>query len=141
MALDIAKTLLETGGYTCVITDGENHRTSMLRGVKPLVQYLQSGTIPEGLFAADKVIGKATAFLYVLLRVKQVYAKIISESSIAVLQEHGIGVRYETLVPYIVNRRGDGMCPFEQAVLEIGDPRTAYAAILRKMQEMNISLD
>ena len=141
MVLDVAKTLLETGGYTCVITDGENHHTSMLRGVKPLVQYLQSGTIPEGLFAADKVIGKATAFLYVLLRVKQVYAKIISESAVAVLQGQGIAVQYETLVPYIINRRGDGMCPFEQTVLEIENPETAYAAVLRKMQEMNISLD
>ena len=141
MVLDVAKTLLETGGYTCVITDGENHHTSMLRGVKPLVQYLQNGTIPEGLFAADKVIGKATAFLYVLLRVKQVYAKIISESAVAVLQGQGIVVQYETLVPYIINRRGDGMCPFEQTVLEIENPETAYAAVLRKMQEMNISLD
>jgi len=141
MVLRKAKETLESGGYTCVLTDGTSVYTSNLRGVKPLVQFLESGTIPSGFSAADKVIGRATAYLYVLLGVREVYAQIISEPAAEVLRAKGIHVQYGTLVPNIINRKGDGICPFEAAVMEITEPSLAYEAILSKMKEMNISIE
>ena len=140
MALTKAKAILESGDYTCVLTDGTTVYTSTLRGVKPLVQFVESGSIPSGLFAADKVVGKATAYLYVLLRVREVYAQIISEPAVEVLQAHEIPVRYGKKVSNIINRKGDGICPFEAAVMEITEPVMAYDAILHKMQEMKITI-
>ena len=35
----------------------------------------------------------------------------------------------------IINRRGDGMCPFEQAVLEAADPASAWTLIRQKLQK------
>ena len=58
-----AKEILVSGGYTCVLTDGAEVHTSFDRGVKPLVRFLESGKIPAGLSAADKVVGRATAYL------------------------------------------------------------------------------
>ena len=141
MVLRKAKETLESGGYTCVLTDGTSVYTSKLRGVKPLVQFLESGTIPSGFSAADKVIGRATAYLYVLLGVREVYAQIISEPAAEVLRAKGIHVQYGTLVPNIINRKGDGICPFEAAVMEVTEPSLAYEAILSKMKEMNISIE
>jgi len=141
MVLRKAKETLESGGYTCVLTDGTIVYTSKLRGVKPLVQFLESGTIPSGFSAADKVIGRATAYLYVLLGVREVYAQIISEPAAEVLRAKGIHVQYGTLVPNIINRKGDGICPFEAAVMEVTEPSLAYEAILSKMKEMNISIE
>jgi hypothetical protein len=43
------------------------------------------------------------------------------------------------LVEHIINRRGDGFCPFETAVTDIDDADTAYRAIRRKMDDMNIA--
>ena len=140
MTLMKAKELLESGGYTCVLTDGTAVYTSTLRGVRPLVQFLRSGTIPSGFSAADKVIGKATAYLYVLLGVREIYAQVISEPAVGVLQENGIHVQYGQMVSNIINRKGDGICPFEATVMEITDPENAYDAILHKMQEMNIPI-
>lgn len=140
MTLMKAKELLESGGYTCVLTDGTAVYTSTLRGVRPLVQFLRSGTIPSGFSAADKVIGKATAYLYVLLGVREIYAQVISEPAAKVLQENGIHVQYGQMVSNIINRKGDGICPFEATVMEIADPENAYDAILQKMQEMNIPI-
>lgn len=137
-ALKKAKELLESVGYTCVITDGDRLLTSTQRGVKPLVQFLESGTDMTGFSAADKVVGRATAYLYVLLGVKNLYAQVVSQPALAVLQANGIEASYGTLVPNIINRKGDGICPFEAAVMEITDPQSAYAAIRQKMQEMNI---
>ena len=140
MALSKVKAILESGGYTCVFTDGTAVYTSMLRGVKPLVQFVESRTMPAGLSAADKVVGKATAYLYVLLGVREIYAQIISEPAAEVLQAKGIHVQYGKKVPNIINRKGDGICPFEAAVMEIAEPVMAYDAILHKMQEMNITI-
>lgn len=140
MTLMKAKELLESGGYTCVLTDGTNVYTSTLRGVRPLVQFLKSGTITSGFSAADKVIGKATAYLYVLLGVREIYAQVISEPAARVLQENGIYIQYGQMVSNIINRKGDGICPFEAAVMDISEPDKAYDAILLKMQEMNIPI-
>ena len=135
-----AKQILLSGGYTCVLTDGKTVLTSTDRGVKPLVRFLESGEIPAGFSAADKVVGRATAYLYVLLKVKEVYSQIISQPAVAVLRENGVEVVYDKLVPNIINRKGDGICPFEAAVMEISCPDLAYAAIRGKMAEMNITL-
>ena len=133
-----AKDLLMSGEYTCVLCKGESVYTSTQRGVKPLVQWHRSGTGFAAFSAADKVIGKATAFLYVLLQVRAVYAHVISRSALAVLRENGIDAEYGTLVENIINRKGDGICPFEATVTQIRTPDAAYTAILEKMQEMNI---
>ena len=140
LASEKAREVMESGGYTCVLTDGDVVYASSLHGVKPLVQFLESGTIPPGFSAADQVVGRAAAYLYVLLKVRTLYSRVISEPAISVFQAHGIEVQYGTLVPGIINRKGDGICPFEAAVMAIHDPVTAYTAILQKMQELNISI-
>ena len=56
------------------------------------------------------------------------------------LQKNGIYAEYGTLADNIINRKGDGICPFEAAVLEINDTDAAYEAIRAKMREMNISI-
>ena len=61
--LEKAKNKLVTEGYTCVLCCGEVCHTSELRGVKPLVQWLNTGNDFSRFCAADKVIGRATAFL------------------------------------------------------------------------------
>ena len=136
--LNIAKTKLEQENYTCVLTDGERFFTSRERGVKPIVEFIASKSLPKGLFAADKVVGKATAYLYILLEIKSLYAKVISKPALKALVENGIEVKYESIVDNIINRKGDGICPFEMAVLKINDANEAYTAILDKMIELNI---
>ncbi len=138
MLWERAKEMMLASGYTCVLANGTDAVTSKLRGVKPLVQYLKSDQSFSGFSAADKVVGKATAFLYVLLGVEELFAQVISQPALEVLEAHGIAVHYGALVPAIINRSGDGICPFEAAVMEITAPQAAYEAILRKMREMNI---
>ena len=135
-----AKDKLLSEGFTCVLYSDDTCYTSTLRGVKPLVQWLRSGTDFSQCAAADKVIGRATAFLYQLLGISTVYAHVISKPALDVFRSCGISVEYGQLVDNIINRRGDGLCPFEAAVLDIQDPQQAYAAILQKMLELNIAL-
>lgn len=136
--LNRAISLLSEGEYTCVACKGELTHTATHRGVKPLVQWLDEGTNLQGFSAADKVVGKATAFLYCLLGVKAVYSQVMSTAAMEVLRAHGIEAQCTREVPGIISRKGDGPCPFEAAVWEITDPALALEAVHRKQAEMNI---
>ena len=138
--MQILRELLDTQGYTCVLRKDDQIHTATERGVKPLVRFLLQGPDLRGCQAADKVVGKATAYLYVLLGAREVYANVMSRSAAQVLQENGVAVSWGTLVENIINRQGTGICPFEEAVLDIHTPREAMKAILAKMEKMNITL-
>lgn len=131
-----ARSLLESEGFTCVVKKGEQVYTATERGVKPLLHWLDSGVNLTGFSAADKVVGRATAFLYCLLGVEEVYAHVMSRPAIRVLESHGITTHVGKLVEGIINRRGTGPCPFEDAVLEIDDSAQALTAIRAKMAAM-----
>ena len=131
-----AKALLDKENYTCVLCRENILYTATERGVKPLLDWLDSGLSPAEFSAADRVVGRATAFLYVLLGVKAVYARVMSRPAVQVLNAHGIYTQAEILVDGIINRRGDGPCPFEAAVIDIADAPAALAAIRAKMEQM-----
>lgn len=135
-ALQKARTQLLAGGCTLVLCRGDEMITDTRRGVAPLLAILDACGECRGFSAADKVVGKGAAFLYCLLGVDAVYAAVISESALAVLQQGGIAVEYGCCVPYIQNRTGEGRCPIEQAVLEVVDPDEALALIRRRLQQL-----
>ena len=128
--------ILTEGNYTCVLLGGEQVYTATARGVRPLLDWLDSGIDVRGFTAADKVVGRATAFLYVLLGVKKVWAAVMSTPAKNALEENGITALCSKEVPGIINRRGDGPCPFEEAVLGITDPTLALEAIRQKQFRM-----
>ncbi len=134
--LQTAKHLLSSGDFTCVVCRENTIHTATDRGVKPLLTWLDAGLRLEGYSAADRVVGRATAFLYCLLGVKAVYARVMSHPAAQVLAAQGIEVSAGTYVDGIINRRGDGPCPFEAAVLEISDPQEALTAIRQKLLQM-----
>ena len=126
-----AKELL-SGGYTVVMCrDGEIY-TSSERGVKPLVDLLKENRVMTGFSAADKIVGRAAAFLYVLLGVTEVYAEVMSEGAEKLLRGHNIEPSCGCLAEKIINRAGTGICPMENAVMDIPDesPDRALSEII-----------
>ncbi len=134
--LTTARALLCREGYTCVLCrEGAVHHSSY-RGVRPLLELIDMGVDVAGFSAADKVVGKATALLYCLLGVKEVFALVISDAAVQVLQAHGIAVSWETRAAQIRNREGTGRCPMELATESICDPAQALTAIRVKLKEL-----
>lgn len=136
--LEKAKLLLTSGGYTCVLCCGEGVFTSQARGVKPLLTWLEQGQAFPGFCAADKVVGRATAFLYCLLGVRAVHAQVLSLPARQVLDAQGIPCTWDQLVDGIRNRTDTGPCPMEQATRDCATPEEALTAIratLKKLQE------
>lgn len=121
--------LLESGSYTCVLCRGEAVLADDRRGIRPLLELYRGTRDLRGFSAADRVVGKAAAFLYRLIGVDAVYANVISAPAESVLAQGGIAVYYAQKVPAIQSRTGIGLCPMETAVWDIEDPLDAPAAI------------
>ncbi|MBE6917667.1 MAG: DUF1893 domain-containing protein [Ruminococcaceae bacterium] len=134
--IEKARNILENTGCTCVFCNGQTVLTDSRRGVRPLLDLLENKMDMTTYDAADKVVGKAAAYLYCLLKIRSLYAAIISRSALAVLEKYHIPVSYGTLVPAIRNRRNDGPCPMEHAVWEIDDPAEALQAIYKTLESL-----
>ena len=105
-------------------------------GVKPMLRLIASGAELTGYSAADIIVGKAAALLFVKCGIVAVYAKTLSKSGKQVLETHGIPYEYETLVERILNRAGTDSCPMEKAVADINDPEEGYKALVAQVRRM-----
>ena len=136
--LALAKHLLTTEDHTCVLCREDQIYTSTRRGVAPLLNWLDSGTDLRDFSAADRVIGKATAYLYCLLGVKEVFARVMSKPAMEVLLSYNIPASYDTLVDGIENRQKTGPCPMEHATRNCTTPEEALTAVretLKRLQQ------
>ncbi len=131
-----AKDILLKNGYTCVLSSDGTEYHSTLRGVKPLIEFLESGKDFNDFCAADKTVGAGAAHLYVLLGVKSVWANIISQAGKKVLEQNNIAVFCENTVPFIINRSGDGVCPIETAVKGITCSKQALEVIRETLKKL-----
>lgn len=83
---------------------------------------------------ADKIVGKAAALLFVLLKVNTVYAETISKGAAEVFERYGIHYEFGVMTDRIVNRTGTGLCPMENAVRDIDEPRAAHEAVKQTLK-------
>lgn len=134
--LEKAKMLLNKTGCTCVLCNKDIILTDNRRGVRPLLDLLETNTNVVGFSVADKVVGKAAAYLYCLLKIKCLYAQVISQPALDVLNKTDIAVEYDQLVSAIQNRTKNGFCPMERAVWDIDSPPEALAAIQTTLAQL-----
>lgn len=106
------------------------------RGIAPIVEFIDANYNFSGDVVADQVVGKAAALLFVKEGFVAVYGKVMSEAGKKVLEDHNIRYEYGTLVPKIINRAGDDICPMEKAVMDIDDPEEAFKVLKAKVAEM-----
>ena len=102
-------------------------------GIKPVINRINENIhYFEGLEVADKIIGKASAMLFCLSKVKEVYCLVLSKAGKEALEKHSIKYHYEELVEYIINRNGDDMCPMEKAIKNKGNKKRKEKGKRRK---------
>ena len=132
-----AVSMLNEQALTLAAVKGNETITSRERGVKPLLELIDDGKTLEGYSAADKVVGAAAAYLYVLLDVKELYAGVISRRAADIMEKYGIPIEYNTFAEAIINRSGTGYCPMETAVSEAVSPENALELIRAKLKELS----
>ena len=131
-----ARLLLERAGHTCVLCRGDKVYADDRAGIAPMMGFIGAGVDLRGFSAADRIVGRAAALLFVLAGVREVYSAVMSKGGAEVLEAHGIAHSCTTLTERIINRTGTGICPMEQAVTGIDDPHAAYKAIAATLERL-----
>lgn len=133
--LTYAKEMLIRGGYSLVVCSGGYVYTSSDRGIKPLLEIVDDENL-QHCCASDKIVGKAAAMLYVLLKAEAVYAEVMSKDAVNVFGSYGVKYDYKELADKIINRDKSGLCPMELAIKDIDAPQKAREAIERKIKTL-----
>lgn len=133
--LDRAKEYL-LQGYTCVLVKGEDILTSQKAGIAPMIDFLNEGVDMQNFSVADKIVGRAAAFLFVKAKISAVYGEVLSRGAKKVLEDHGISCEYGELVDNIINRKKTGICPMEETVQNAENCEEAFLLLNQKLKSL-----
>jgi hypothetical protein len=126
--IEIAKQFLKKKRLSLVVVkDGTtifHSRSSGISGLLEAVERLRNDL--NGSSVADRVVGRAAALLLASSQVGIVYALTLSVEGLKVLEENGIPLQYEKLVPKILDKSGRDICPFERFSMTISSLSEAY---------------
>ena len=132
--IEIAKANL-SGHSICLCKDGDII-TDDGRGISPMMRFIHEGRDLSGYSAADVIVGKAAAMLFVKAGIVEVYGKVMSTAGRDYLIRHDIPCSWDILTERIINRKDDDICPMEKTVAELEDAEQGYLALKCKLQEM-----
>ncbi len=133
---DIEIAISTLSGHTLALCKNGEVITSDERGVAPMVSFLKEGKDLTGYSAADKVVGKAAAMLFIKAKVKTVHAVTLSKKAESLFNAHGVTYSFENSAENIINRDKTGLCPMEQTVLDIDDIDNGVELIMKKLDEL-----
>lgn len=125
---------LKKNNYSFIASNGY-HSNDI--GIKPVLDRVKEDIYYfEDLEVADKAIGKASAMLLVLSKVKKVDTILISKAGKEILDKYNIPYTFEKTCEYIINRTGDDMCPMEKMVKDIDDLDLAFEVLKAKQKQL-----
>ena len=135
--LERAKEMLKADNCTCVLGLGSVMFKSKEKSVQPLLDWMNSGNNYMGYMVADKVVGRAAAFIDIAMGVREVYAEVMSEGAKELLEKNHIEAYADTVVPQIMNNDKSDVCPLEKAVEGIENAAEALMPIELALIRMN----
>ena len=135
--LTVAKQALLNSDLSLVLAkNGKLFFKSKSHGVSDLLTMIRDlGQQTEGASLADSIVGRAAALLCIYSKIVAVYGETMSEGGASVLERNGVRYEFGKLVPKILNRRKDDICPFDKAVSGVLDPALA----LERLKSANLN--
>ena len=135
--MDRARKVLSTTDCSVVVVKNGSILTKKQgNGIKPILEAIEElGQDMRGSIIGDRILGKASALLCVYAKASGVYSKQATKTAIAVLIRAGIPGQTDEMIPYIKNRRGDGLCPFEKMLSDTDSPEDAYGILKKTLNE------
>lgn len=132
MKIEKIKEILHQKNASLVVAyaDGEikEYYQDRIKDIKSILQ--ENPNALKGAIVADKVIGKVAASILTVAGVKQIYADVMSQYAIPVLDENGVLYEYSEKVDYIRNKDNTGMCPMENKYKEEKEIHKIYLEML-----------
>ena len=133
---DLQHAIEHLDGHSICLCKDNTVITDDGKGISPIMKWIAEGRNLSGYSAADLIVGKAAAMLFVKAGIVAVYGKTMSGSARDFLKVHSIPCQYDTLAENIINRSGTDICPMEQTVLNIEEPDIAYASLLDTIKNL-----
>ena len=124
---EIKKILHEKKASLVVVYENGEIKEYYHNRIKDIKEILQEN--PDALknaIIADKVIGKVAGSILTVAGVKEIYADVMSQYAVPVLEEDHVKYEYKNLVEYIQNNEKNGMCPMENKYKDEKDIRVIY---------------
>ncbi|MCX8183920.1 MAG: DUF1893 domain-containing protein [Crenarchaeota archaeon] len=129
--LETAKRMLKEQGFSLVIVKpGVFIHATKKYGVIGLVEAIENyGAELAGAAVADRIVGRAAAMLCRHVNIAEVYAQVISRKGLDALIERNVSIEYEELVPEILNRTRNDVCPFEKLAADCDNEEECFKKI------------
>ena len=128
------KIITEEDVSVIVVNYGKIWNKKKGTGVKPLLEIIEEmGEELDGAIIGDKILGRASALLCRYSKVAGVYSPQGTKTAIALLIMGGVPCQIDKLIPFIQNKNGDDLCPFEKMLEGIIEPEKAYNILKEKL--------
>lgn len=136
--IEKAKKILIENDAKAVLVSKEKEIISYKNGVIFLYEEVKNNKNYKDYVLADKLIGKAAAYLIVLLNIKVVFTFLISNSAKEIFDKYHIKYSFYKDTDKILNNSETDLCPMEKATNNDDSPILAYLHIETKLKELNL---
>jgi len=133
--LNLARDIMQTSDSSVVVIKNSQILTKKKGdGIRPLIEAIEElDEQMQGAIIGDRILGKASALLCRYANASAVYSPQGTKTAIALLIIGGIPSQIEQMIPFIKNRFGDGMCPFEKMLENVTEPEEAYEILKERL--------
>jgi hypothetical protein len=117
-----------------IVDNGKIWRKKKGQGIRPFVEVIEEvGDEIHGSVIGDRILGRASALLCRYSKVRAVYSPQATKTAIALLIMGSVPAQVDKLIPFVKNRDGSGLCPFEKMLENIDEPKKAYNFLKEKV--------
>jgi tripeptide aminopeptidase len=136
----LVQTTIGSGGATlCAADGGELVYRLTGRGISALLTAVEEERVVSHgpLDWGDKLVGRAAALLFILVRPRSIFALTMSMGAQDVLRAAGIPFTCDAVILDVLNGTGTGPCPMEAAVSGIDEPLAALETLKQASQALS----
>ena len=133
--MELAREVISTTDYSIVVIGyGKIWKQKKGEGIRPILETIEE--MGEDIYDSvigDRILGKASALLCRYAKAQAIYSPQGTKTGIALLIMGGIPCQVDELIPQIMNRNGDDICPFEKMLKDVTSPEEAYKILKEKV--------
>jgi hypothetical protein len=130
------RSLKENGSSIVAVKGSKVIKEKTGSGLRPFLELISElGDQLSECVIGDRILGKASALLCRYSMIRGVYSPEGTKTAIATLIIGAIPCQVDSLIPFIKNLNGDGVCRFEQLLKDVDDPHQAYELLYEKLMK------
>ena len=126
--INLARFTLSSEDYSIVvIRDEKILKYKREVGIRSILEIIDEiGDEIKQTVVGDRILGKASAFLWRYSKIKGVYSPLATKTAIAILIIGGIPCQADEMIPFIKNNNSNCLSSYEKMLKNVELPEEAY---------------